>query len=100
MRLYVDDMRQAPEGWVSVKTAQEAIEILKTGAVEELSLDHDLGAEENGTGYNVLLWIEAAVGERGFVPPILHIHTANPPAHDKMTQALNRIMALHRKNNP
>ena len=39
----------------------EAIALLESGAVEELSLDHDLGDDERGTGYDVVLWIEEAV---------------------------------------
>lgn len=35
----------------------EAIELLKSGEVRKLSLDHDLGDDERGTGYDVLLWI-------------------------------------------
>jgi hypothetical protein len=29
--------------------------------VQELSLDHDLGDDARGTGYDVILWIEEAV---------------------------------------
>lgn len=39
----------------------EAIRLLEAGLVEELSLDHDLGDDDRGTGYDVILWIEAAV---------------------------------------
>ncbi|WP_439037769.1 cyclic-phosphate processing receiver domain-containing protein [Agarivorans sp. QJM3NY_25] len=32
--------------------------MLKTGEVTEISLDHDLGNDDHGTGYDVVLWIE------------------------------------------
>lgn len=69
MKVYLDDERETPEGWVRVYWPEEAIELLKSGKVNELSLDHDLGDDEHGTGYDVVLWIEEAVYTRGFVPP-------------------------------
>jgi Cyclic-phosphate processing Receiver domain len=82
---------------VWVKTPQEAVELLKSGEVEELSLDHDLGlTEESGreqTGYDVLLWIEEQVATAGFRPPRLVVHSANPPAHERMQRAIDAINA-------
>ncbi len=42
----------------------------------ELSLDHDLGDDAHGTGYDVLTWIEEAVAIRGFHPPRISVHSA------------------------
>jgi hypothetical protein len=42
-KLWLDDTRPAPEGWVHAKTVPEAIEVLRAGPVECASLDHDLG---------------------------------------------------------
>ncbi|VAW81561.1 hypothetical protein MNBD_GAMMA12-2513, partial [hydrothermal vent metagenome] len=56
MKVYLDDERPTPEGWVRVYWPDEAIELLKTGKVKEISLDHDLGDDERGTGYDVVLW--------------------------------------------
>jgi hypothetical protein len=44
MRVWLDDRRPTPEGWVRVRTPEEAIELLRAGGVGELSLDHDLGS--------------------------------------------------------
>lgn len=55
-------------------TLGAAITLLETGDVELISLDHDLGHDENGdemTGYQVLLWIEEAVALRGLRPVIV-----------------------------
>jgi hypothetical protein len=45
-----------------VQTPEEAITLLKTGEVELISFDHDLGLiEEDGreqTGHDIILWIE------------------------------------------
>ena len=69
MRVFLDDKRTAPDGWLRVHWPTEAIALLETGSVEELSLDHDLGDDERGAGYDVVLWIEEAVALRGFKPP-------------------------------
>ena len=68
MKVYLDDERQTPEGWHRVYWPEEAIALLKQGKVTEISLDHDLGDDEHGTGYDVVLWIEEAVATQGFQP--------------------------------
>jgi hypothetical protein len=105
MKLYLDDERPTPEGWVRAFTAPEAIELLKTGEVTELSLDHDLGPEEAGTGYDVCLWVEEQVfsqeysqeyyyydGPLGwFVPPVMRVHSANPVGKKRMESSIQSI---------
>jgi len=39
----LDDVCEAPDGWIHVRTPEEAIELLRSGQVGEISLDHDLG---------------------------------------------------------
>jgi len=94
MRVYLDDERPTPEGWVRVYWPSEAIELLETGQVEELSLDHDLGDDERGTGYDVVLWIEEAVVLRSFKPPKIAVHSANSPARAKMLAGIRTIEKL------
>ena len=89
IKLYLDDERKAPKGWTSVKSAEMAIQLIKQGVVEEISLDHDLGRKK--TGYDVLLWMEQAVREGQTVPSLIHIHTANPVGRMKMIQAIDAI---------
>ena len=55
LKVYLDDERIAPEGWVQVRWPDEAIKLLQTGSVSHLSLDHDLGDDQRGTGYDVEL---------------------------------------------
>ena len=94
MKVWLDDARPAPEGWVRARTAAEAITLLMSGSVVECSLDHDLGDDEAGTGYDVLLWIKRALVERGVVPPAISVHTANPPARKRMLAAVEAIEKL------
>lgn len=55
MKIYLDDERQTPEGWHRVYWPEKAIALLKQGAVTEISLDHDIGDDDHGTGYDVVL---------------------------------------------
>lgn len=77
----------------------EAIALLETGKVAEISLDHDLGDDERGTGYHVVLWIEEVVVASGFIPPKMYVHSANSSARQKMEmgiQAINRVAAAQK----
>jgi hypothetical protein len=91
MNVYLDDERETPEGWVRVYWPSEAIELLKTGRVISISLDHDLGDDARGTGYDVVLWIEKEVALRGFRPPIIYVHSANSSAREKMLAGIEAI---------
>lgn len=93
MKVYLDDERSTPDGWVRVYWPSEAIELLKSGGVTELSLDHDLGDDERGTGYDVVLWIEEQVALHEFVPPKMSVHSANVSARAKMEAGIRAIMA-------
>lgn len=96
MKVYLDDERSTPDGWVRVYWPGQAIELLRKGNVTELSLDHDLGDDSIGTGYDVLLWIEEAVIS-GFKPPIMRVHSANTSACIKMNAAIKQINKLARE---
>ncbi|MEN4920871.1 cyclic-phosphate processing receiver domain-containing protein [Achromobacter spanius] len=94
MKVYLDDERATPEGWVRVYWPDEAIALLESGSVEEISLDHDLGDDDRGTGYDVILWMEEAVAVHGFRPPRIHVHSANSSARDKMLAGVRAISQL------
>lgn len=94
MRVFLDDERDTPEGWVRVYWPEEAIKLLEAGSVEEISLDHDLGDDARGTGYDVILWIEQAVVMRHFVPPKITVHSANLSARERMLAGIRSITAF------
>jgi hypothetical protein len=91
LRVWLDDERPAPEGWVACRWPGEVIALLEQGAVEQMSLDHDLGDDAHGTGYDVLQWLEEAVATRGYLAPTIHVHTANPAARARMLAAVDAI---------
>jgi hypothetical protein len=94
MRVFLDHERQTPEGWVRVWWPAEAIALLEGGEVTQLSLDHDLGDDARGTGYDVVLWVEEAVALRGFKPPRMRVHSANSSARAKMEAGIAAIERL------
>ena len=95
MKVYLDDERIAPDGWVQVRWPDEAIKLLQTGSVTHLSLDHDLGDDQRGTGYDVLLWIENEVALNKFTPPeSIAVHSANPAGRKRMDAAIESIYRI------
>jgi len=97
MKIWLDDERPAPNGWKRCTSPGEAICLLQTGEVTEISLDHDLGLiDQTGeqTGYDVLLWLEARAA-RGLGPTaLMRVHSANPVARRRMEQAIKAIRHL------
>lgn len=96
MKIYLDDERETPTGWIRAYWPDEVIQLLEKGGVESISLDHDLGDDQKGTGYDVILWIEEAVATSGFIPPKITVHSANPPARKKMEQGI-KVITKHSK---
>jgi len=92
MKIFLDDERETPNGWVRTYWPDEAIRFLEKGNVTDISLDHDLGDDSRGTGYDVILWIEEAVATRGFRAPNIKVHSANPSAREKMAAGIRSIM--------
>ena len=91
VKVYLDDERETPDGWVRVYWPNEAIELLQSGKVTDISLDHDLGDDEQGTGYDVIVWIEEAVITKGFIAPNIVVHSANSSARKKMESGIESI---------
>jgi hypothetical protein len=87
MKLYLDDVRNAPDdSWMVVREYYEFMGILQRDwdKITKISLDHDLG-DENRNGYDVLCYIEDYVhDEKLTCIPKIHIHTANASARPKM----------------
>ena len=98
IKVFLDDSRPAPEGWVRTYWPDETIDLLKTGQLTHLSLDNDLGDDERGQGKDVVAWIEEEVITKGFFPPDIVVHSANPVARDAMIQGIESIERWHRRN--
>lgn len=105
MKVYLDDERSAPSGWVLIKTVEECITLLKTGVIEALSLDHNLGYSINGkerSGYDVVLWMEEQIVTSAWTPPnIITVHSQNPVGAMRMWDGIATMgrLCIHRKEN-
>jgi hypothetical protein len=89
MKIWLDDERSMPKGYnYHAHTAQEAVDFLAAGGVTAISLDHDLGDEQNGTGYEVACFIEDGAFHGTLLPIVVSIHSANPVGRDRMEQAI------------
>lgn len=93
MKLYLDDVRKAPQNWIPVRNVLDAIQLLDEQEIKEISLDHDLG---NGhlTGLDLINQIEKEVIERNFKPPKMYVHSMNPVGRKQMLVVIKRIEAI------
>ena len=93
MKLWIDDVRPAPEGYVWRKSVNEAIDLLSDlinfgiDDIEVLDIDHDAGdyAPDGGDYIKLLDWLE----ETGRNYPI-RIHSANPVGVQNMRAIIER----------
>lgn len=92
-RVYLDDLRQAPRGWIQTQTAEETIALLKQGDVEELSLDYNLGPSTTQTGDVVLRWIEREIHKnpQWQLPKVIRIHSGHYRGRQLMIDHLGEI---------
>lgn len=100
MKIWVDDIRPAPEGYVWLKSVNETIEYLsripyppfgvmsnKVFTIEVIDLDHDAGdyASDGGDYIKILDWMEA----NGRNYPV-HFHTMNPVGRMNMRRIVEK----------
>lgn len=101
MKLWIDDVRPAPEGYVWIKSVNSAIrfiercewdecesgEIIFQNQIELIDIDHDAGdyASNGGDYIKLLDWLE----ETGRNYPI-HIHSMNPVGVENMRRIIKR----------
>lgn len=93
-RLYVDDLRTAPDGsWDVVRTFHDAIVALESGRYTEVSLDHDLGCfygYKEMTGRDVLNWLIARQNAGKRTPRTVRVHSANVVGVQTMEEDIAR----------
>lgn len=100
MKIFLDDERQPPDdSWTLVRWPNEVISLIKSNDVEAISLDHDLGDDSVGTGYDVILWIEEKVALGEMTPPTITVHSANISARKKMIAGIKNIYKISQSIN-
>ncbi|MBL8023724.1 MAG: hypothetical protein JNK54_05510 [Elusimicrobia bacterium] len=94
MKLYVDDVRMPPGGWVLARTVAEALHLLEEGDVTDVSLDYFIGEGEGGTFLPVAHFIsDMPEGKR---PQRVRLHTASDAGAARLAHALNGSVELIR----
>src|SRR5512143_3111473 len=97
IKVYMDDLRETPNGWARTYTVEQTIDILRTRTVTHLSLDNDLG-EGQAEGYHVLDWLEETVyNDRTFPMPVITIHSSNASRVEYMKRALLNIERIRQQ---
>jgi|SRR5665213_247162 hypothetical protein len=101
MKLYVDDLRKCPEGWTLARNNTDAIRLLSTGYVTDISVDHDICVPFSGelsdsvrkrleigkeTFQPVAFYL--SVMPEAMRPTVIKFHTANPDGAAKMMSIL------------
>lgn len=82
MLLFVDDLRICPPGWTLARTNTEAIRLLSSGYVEEISIDHDICVPN---AYNISEPVRKrlAIGEETYQPVVYYICAMKPEDRPK-----------------
>ena len=95
MKVWHDDVREAPEGWERAWDNPTALALLRDNEVEVISLDHDLGCSPDegiwakgcspdGDGRDLVKAMIAG----DLVPPTVYIHSWNPSGAREMAALL------------
>ena len=89
MKIWLDDIRPAPEGYIWCKSVNSAKKVIESarGVISLLDIDNDLGdyAYDGGDGIKLLDWL---VETQRFYP--IHIHTMNPVGKENMIRLIRR----------
>jgi len=101
-KIWLDDINPPPDkSWTWVKRTTVVKMMIAAGIVSEISLDNDLGPNQE-EGYKVLDWLEETLSGswglkmRGKIPKI-HIHSMNSEAVRRMKIVAARIEKLRPK---
>ncbi|MBR3517303.1 MAG: hypothetical protein IKO10_13435 [Lachnospiraceae bacterium] len=93
IKIWVDDLRPVPAGYVGAKSVNEAIALIEeiernAGSIEVIDLDHDLGdyAADGGDAIKLLDYL----AERETFYPIA-FHTVNPVGRANMERVVRRF---------
>ena len=104
MKLWIDDVRPAPEKWYHAFTTEEALDMIEgefnyfPDQVLEISLDHDAGdcAKFGGDFIEILETLEEAAEEfdswKDYIKNkvIFHIHSMNPVGVQNMRRIIQK----------
>ncbi len=85
INVFLDDKRPNPSGFILVRTADQAIDLLKKERIKILSLDYNLGTKPF-TGHDVVRYMV----KHNVYPQKIIIHSANPFGRKRMLDLLKK----------
>ena len=89
MKIWLDDIRPAPDGYVWCRSVNEVIGVISNtnDKIELIDCDHDLSeyARDGGDGIKLLDWL----AEHGLFYKI-YLHTMNPVGRENMERLIRR----------
>lgn len=85
MKLYIDDIRNPPAGWVVARSSRAAIHWLRDIDFDTISFDHDLGGDD--TTRPVVIWLI-----ENNKHPTCFVHTANPVGREWLEGMINKYL--------
>ena len=91
MRIWLDDVREVPKGFIHVHNLKELkmlLEISPDEVIEEMSFDHDLGLN-TPDGYEIIKWLARKHPDRW--PKEVRSHSANPIGRENI-EAYDRLV--------
>lgn len=100
-KLYLDDIRIRPEGFVLARSYQDAVDlILKFGCPSFISFDHDLGLFPDGTeknGYDFAKWLVDSDLDKIIKIPddfSFSVHSSNPKGRENIKSILDGYLSF------
>jgi hypothetical protein len=86
IKLWLDDLRPAPQGWTLATTVAQAIALLRSGRVTHASLDYHLIGHEKGHEVATFIKDEAFAGR---LPRLAWaVHTSDPRGAEHLREIL------------
>lgn len=98
MKIFLDDERPIPDGFVGVRNYHDFVRVIDSNfsVITDISLDHDLG--EDKTGYDAALHLEKLV-YLGILPRCtISCHSMNPVDKKRIELCLCRINNMFETN--
>lgn len=96
MKVFLDDKRDTPSGYIRTYSVEETIAFLDTRQVDTLSLDNDLG-DDCPEGYLALDYLEESIyHDPTFPVPQITVHSSNASRvlyMQRAIESINRIVA-------
>jgi hypothetical protein len=88
VKIYLDDIRQVPEGWALVTGVEEFKRLIKEASdngerIEAISFDHDLG-ENVQDGYDAVKWLAENYPQYLMEDVAIDSHSDNPAGRENI----------------